>query len=183
MTFYFLTIVNLLTGRKCTWVSLIWNYFSMFDSCCQCSKMGLQRGHITQTVCNMTKIEHSTCDTTFLVSVWVIHSFCLLGVSIYACPRMCIPRQRWNTVSLNTRGKTWGSDDTIEVFDWCCFYNFVRNSLVALLEAMCSNLCLRFVNIGFSCLFFSCLRRCFYDRFRQKLKKPRTLIHMNFWGM
>ena len=34
---------------------------SVFDSCCQCSQMGLQKGYITQTVCNMTKIEHSIC--------------------------------------------------------------------------------------------------------------------------
>jgi len=34
--------------------------------------------------------------------------------------------------------------------DWCCLYYFVRNSLVALLEALCARiLFFRFVNIGF----------------------------------
>jgi len=38
--------------------------------------------------------------------------------------------------------------------DWCCFYYFVRNSLVALLEALCARIFFfRFVNIFF-CLFF-----------------------------
>jgi len=37
-------------------------------------------------------------------------------------------------------------------FDWCCFYYFVRNSLVALLEALCTRI--RFVNIGFFLTFF-----------------------------
>ena len=36
-------------------------------------------------------------------------------------------------------------------FDWCCFYYFVRNSLVALLKALCARiLFLRLVNIEFS---------------------------------
>jgi len=40
--------------------------------------------------------------------------------------------------------------------DWCCFYYFVRNSLVALLEALCAQiLCFRFVNIGFFLTFLS----------------------------
>ena len=35
-------------------------------------------------------------------------------------------------------------------FDWCCFYYFVRNSPVALLEALCARIFFfRFVNIGF----------------------------------
>jgi len=39
--------------------------------------------------------------------------------------------------------------------DWCCFYYSVRNSLVALLEALCARvLFFRFVNIGFSWHFF-----------------------------
>jgi len=39
--------------------------------------------------------------------------------------------------------------------DWCCFYYFVRNSLVALLEALCARIFfLRFVNIGFFLTFF-----------------------------
>ena len=34
--------------------------------------------------------------------------------------------------------------------DWCCFYYFARNSLVALLEALCARIfSFRFVNIGF----------------------------------
>jgi len=38
--------------------------------------------------------------------------------------------------------------------DWCCFYYFVRNSLVALLEALCARIfSFRFVYIGF-CLWF-----------------------------
>ena len=36
------------------------------------------------------------------------------------------------------------------MFDWCCFYFFVKNSLVALLEALCARICsFRFVYIGF----------------------------------
>ena len=36
------------------------------------------------------------------------------------------------------------------LFDWCFFYYFVRNSLIALLEALCARIVsLRFVNIGF----------------------------------
>jgi len=40
-------------------------------------------------------------------------------------------------------------------FDWGCFYYFVRNSLVALLEALCARIFFfRFVNIGFVLTFF-----------------------------
>ena len=36
------------------------------------------------------------------------------------------------------------------MIDWCCFYYFVKNSLVALLEALCARIFFfRFVNIGF----------------------------------
>ena len=36
------------------------------------------------------------------------------------------------------------------LIDWCCFYCFVRNSLVALLEALCARIfSFRFVKIGF----------------------------------
>ena len=46
--------------------------------------------------------------------------------------------------------------------DWCCFYHFVTNCLVALLEALCSRIFFfGFMNIGcfltlFSPLFFVC---------------------------
>ena len=41
------------------------------------------------------------------------------------------------------------------VYDWCCFYYFVRNSLVALLEALCARIVsFRFVNIGGFLTFF-----------------------------
>ena len=30
-------------------------------------------------------------------------------------------------------------------FDWCCFYYFVRNSLVALMEALCARIRLKFI--------------------------------------
>jgi len=41
------------------------------------------------------------------------------------------------------------------IFDWCCFYYFVRNSLVALLEASCARIFFfRFVNISFLLTFF-----------------------------
>jgi len=41
------------------------------------------------------------------------------------------------------------------IFDWCCFYYFARNSLVAFLEALCACIFfLRCVNIGFSWFFF-----------------------------
>ena len=45
-------------------------------------------------------------------------------------------------------------------FDWCGFYYFVRNSLVALLAALCARIFFfRFVNICFSWhLFFVCAR-------------------------
>ena len=67
-------------------------------------------------------------------------------------------------------GKEWGmSDETVASprqlgcilfsfcgpvagapIDWCCFYYLVRNSLVALLEALCARIfSFRFVNIGF----------------------------------
>jgi len=40
-------------------------------------------------------------------------------------------------------------------FDWCCFYYFVRNSIVALLEALCAEIfSFRFANIGFVSEFF-----------------------------
>ena len=48
----------------------------------------------------------------------------------------------WNTPSFNP-------------FHWCCFYYFVRNSLVALLEALCARIfSFRFVNIGFFLTYF-----------------------------
>ena len=41
------------------------------------------------------------------------------------------------------------------LIDWCCFYYFVRNSLVALLKALCARIFFfRFVNIGFVSGFF-----------------------------
>jgi len=52
----------------------------------------------------------------------------------------------------------WGGQDLI---DWFCFYYFVRNGLVALLEAQCARIFFfRFVNIGFSWHFccFVCAR-------------------------
>ena len=43
--------------------------------------------------------------------------------------------------------------------DWCCFYYFIRSSLVALLEALCARILFsRFVYIGFSWYFFVCAR-------------------------
>ena len=44
----------------------------------------------------------------------------------------------------------------IHTIDWCCFYDFLRNSLVALLEALCAWIFFfRLVNIGFflTCFF------------------------------
>jgi len=51
---------------------------------------------------------------------------------------------------------------TVAAADWCCFYYFVRNSLVALLEALCARIIsFRFVNIGFvSDFFFLCVCVC-----------------------
>jgi len=41
------------------------------------------------------------------------------------------------------------------LIDWCCFYYFVRNSLVALLKVLCARIfSFRFVNIGFVSGFF-----------------------------
>jgi len=38
----------------------------------------------------------------------------------------------------------------VPFIDWCCFYYFVRNSLLALLQALCARIfSFRFVNIGF----------------------------------
>ena len=38
----------------------------------------------------------------------------------------------------------------VKIIDWCCFYCFVRNSLVALLQALCARIfAVRFVDIGF----------------------------------
>jgi len=53
-------------------------------------------------------------------------------------------RRRSDTITRNT---------SVEIgqffIDWCCFYYFVRNSLVALLEALCARIfCFGFVNIG-----------------------------------
>jgi len=45
----------------------------------------------------------------------------------------------------------------VRAIDWCCFYHFARNSLVALLEALCPNFFFRFVNIGFFWHFFLCV--------------------------
>ena len=43
----------------------------------------------------------------------------------------------------------------------CCFYYFVRNSLVALLEALCARIfSFRFVHIGFVSDFFLCVCVC-----------------------
>ena len=44
----------------------------------------------------------------------------------------------------------WLLKEAGNLIDWCCFYYFVRNSLVALLEALCARIfSFRFVNIGF----------------------------------
>ena len=47
-------------------------------------------------------------------------------------------------------------------FDWCCFYYFVRNSIVTLLKALCAEIfSFRFANIGFvSEFFFFCVCEC-----------------------
>ena len=46
----------------------------------------------------------------------------------------------------------------IHTIDRCCFYYFVRNSLVALLEALCARIfSFRFVNIGFFLTLFFCV--------------------------
>ena len=46
-------------------------------------------------------------------------------------------------------------DPEVFVIAWCCFYYFARNSLVALLEALCARIFFfRFVNIGFFLTFF-----------------------------
>jgi len=43
----------------------------------------------------------------------------------------------------------------VATIDWCCFYYFVRNSPVALLEALCARIfSFRSVNIGFFLTFF-----------------------------
>jgi len=56
---------------------------------------------------------------------------------------------------------------TVDEFDWCCFYYFVRNSLIALLEALCvrifswdSRISVFFWHF-FACLFVLCVcARC-----------------------
>jgi len=49
----------------------------------------------------------------------------------------------------------FGVPDQILCIDWCCFYYFGRNSLVALAgSSMCLNLFFRFVNISFFLTFF-----------------------------
>ena len=55
---------------------------------------------------------------------------------------------------------TWQMDVlwayTLSLSDWCCVYYFVRNSVLALLEALCARiLFFRFVNIGLLLNFFS----------------------------
>ena len=41
----------------------------------------------------------------------------------------------------------------ISQIGWCCFYYFVRNSLVTWLEALCARIFFRFENIGFADIF------------------------------
>jgi len=57
--------------------------------------------------------------------------------------------------------QVWDVDQYVEGFDWCCFHYFVRNSLVALLEALCARIfSFRFVNIGFISDIFFCVCVC-----------------------
>jgi len=53
-------------------------------------------------------------------------------------------------VHMNESCHIWMSNVTYEWVDWCCFYYYLRNSLVALLEALCA----RIVFFGFVNMWF-----------------------------
>jgi len=58
-------------------------------------------------------------------------------------------QKRWISWAVDV-GVWFAARGSHELIDWCCFYYFVRNSLVALLEALCARIFLfRFVNVVF----------------------------------
>ena len=67
-------------------------------------------------------------------------------------------RQWWyDVMTSRSRSHSWTPQYRSVIFtiDWCCFYYFVRNSLVALQEAQCARIfSFRFVNISFVSEFF-----------------------------
>ena len=70
---------------------------------------------------------------------------------------------------LNCSGVCWEEGMWGGGVDWCCFYYFVRNSLVALLEALCARIpFFRFVNIGVSWRFAP------FFLLKEEIPKPGT---------
>ena len=73
------------------------------------------------------------------------HLVCGAGVAVcftvYSRDRCSLPSVGWeqNVCSLNRQVSSQKS-----TIDWCCFYYFVRNSLVALLEGLCAHFCVLF---------------------------------------
>jgi len=65
------------------------------------------------------------------------------------------------------------------LIDWCCFYYFVRNSLVALLEASCArNLFFRFVHRGMNTLGSTLLS----SKNPRNFQKSRDFLKALSWG-
>jgi hypothetical protein len=71
------------------------------------------------------------------------------------------PLQSWNFCTVTNLSRMSASA-MFSLFDRCCFYYFVRNSLVALLAALCARIfSFKFVNIGFFLThFFLCMCVC-----------------------
>ena len=106
----------------------------------------------------------NVCALTILIDTLQIkHSFCLyiIYVYIYICLAKCTLEEALDanvsrptlshgmfscslqsllaTIEAQTAANTriYGADSDVVKIDCCCFYYFVRNSLVALLEAPC----------------------------------------------
>ena len=90
------------------------------------------------------------------VCACVCESVCVcVCVCVYVCVCVCVRKgeRQGNHVCMCMRE---GTSVCLSMcvcvcgFDWCCFYYFVRNRLVALLEALCARILFqRFVNVGF----------------------------------
>ena len=66
------------------------------------------------------------------------------------------------------------------LFDWCCFYYFVRNSLVALLEALCAQLCMWMVEFASPSAFSVAVSTCWCFWLSSTLSASSRVFSMRF---
>jgi len=108
--------------------------------------------------CVCAELQSSDSDLAQLLAVWWYNN-CKTGFESQkfhrTLPYFGLRHKTRPFLEISCHQRVWFG------FDWCCFHYFVRNSLVALLEALCARICSLDSRISvYVWLFFFCCCCC-----------------------